>query len=212
MSLRDNVSLYQTGVYAVTRTPRQPLVNGQRVPVPPIDMDVATVVPFDSMFPATTNLLNIPAHGLLTGAGPVWLTTTLAPFPTGLPIDGLTPSWVIVVDVDDVRLASTKANALADTALVIADAGAGDLHVSSTFQLPASVRPLDGEELEDLAEGQREEYIRKVYALHELVGENETYEADVIVLDDGKRYRVTKLTYYVRNNFWRAVAEKLDIQ
>lgn len=210
VSLRDNVSTYQTGIYPVTRTPRGAVTLGQYIPIPPIDLDVTTVVPYDSLFPATTNLLNIPAHGLATGAGPVWLTTTLAPFPTGLPSDGLTPSWVIVVDDDNIRLASTKALALADTPLVITDAGAGTLHVSSTFQLPASVRPLDGEDLHDLAEGQRTEHVQQVFSLWLLAGEDDVYEADVITIE-GKRHRVCKLTYYVRNDFWRAVVEKLEI-
>ena len=210
MGLRDNITLYQTGVYAVTRMPRQPLVHGQHVEVPPIDLDVTMVVPFDVLFPATTNLLNIPAHGLDTGAGPIWLTTTLAPFPTGLPSDGLTPSWVNVVDADNIRLASSKELALADTALVIADAGAGVLHISSTFMLPASVRPMEGDDLDDLIEGQRSDHVQKVYSLVPLNNEDSVYEADIIVIE-GKRHRVTKLTYYIRNDFYKAIVEKLDL-
>ena len=210
MALRDNVDRYQTGVYAVTRTPRQALVHGEHVAVPPIDEDVTAVVPFNPSFPATTNLLNIPAHGLELGAGPVWLTTTLAPFPTGLPSDGLTPSWVIVVDADNIRLASSKDLALADTPLVITDAGAGVLHISSTFMLPASVRPMEGDDLDDLIEGQRSDHVQKVYSLTALNNEDAVYEADIIVIE-GKRHRVTKLTYYIRNDFYKAIVEKLDL-
>jgi plastocyanin len=73
-------------------------------------------------FDHTTGTLIVPAHGRDTGTGPVTLTTT------GTLPAGLTPAtdfWLIRVDADTLKLATSQANATAGTAVTFADNGAG---------------------------------------------------------------------------------------
>jgi Protein of unknown function (DUF3383) len=66
--------------------------------------------------------LTITAHGLNTGDGPVQLTTTGA-LPTGL--STATNYWVIKVDANTIQLATSLANALAGTFIVLSSNGTG---------------------------------------------------------------------------------------
>lgn len=63
------------------------------------------------------------AHGLVTGDGPFQLSNSGGALPTG--VTAVTNYWVIVVDVDTFFLATTLANALAGTNLLISGDGSG---------------------------------------------------------------------------------------
>lgn len=66
--------------------------------------------------------LTITGHGLHTGDGPVQLTTT-GSLPTGL--STLTNYWVIKIDANTIALATSLANALAGTVIVLSSNGSG---------------------------------------------------------------------------------------
>lgn len=79
------------------------------------------------------------AHGFVTGEGPVRLTTT-GVLPTGLAT--ATDYWVIVVDVDTLKFASSRANALSDTSIDITAASGGGTHTidsAAHFVIPEGV-------------------------------------------------------------------------
>lgn len=71
-----------------------------------------------------TDAITEPLHGMTTGNGPFRLSTTgTLPTGTGIAVD--TNVFVIVVDANTYKLATTKANALATTAIDITAAGSG---------------------------------------------------------------------------------------
>lgn len=98
----------------------------------------------------TCTLVAPATHGQVTGDGPVQVTTTTT-LPAGL--TAATNYWLIVVDASNVKLATSRANALAGTAVDITTAGTGT-HTMTTFatkngasstQVPAGLpRALDG--------------------------------------------------------------------
>lgn len=75
---------------------------------------------------ATSNAFTATAHGLLTGDGPVDLTSTLT-IPTG----AVSPCWIYKVDANTFKIADSFLNAMAGTSLDLTDAGTGVLTVSS---------------------------------------------------------------------------------
>lgn len=90
-----------------------------------------TLIPSDKPYTFTgftftttnaTETVNKVAHGLLTGDGPVQLTTT-GTLPAGYAL--LTNYWVIKTGADTLQLASSLANALAGTAVNITTDGTG---------------------------------------------------------------------------------------
>lgn len=84
---------------------------------------VVAAAPFSEDFTAAaTDLVTIVAHGLSTGDGPFQATTTTT-LPAGL--TALTNYWIIGVDADTFKLASSHADALAGTPVDITDAGTG---------------------------------------------------------------------------------------
>jgi hypothetical protein len=72
---------------------------------------------------ATDRLLFASAHGLTTGDGPFRATNTGGGLPAG--IGAGTDYWAIVMDADEVKLATSYANALAGTAVDVTTAGTG---------------------------------------------------------------------------------------
>lgn len=76
----------------------------------------------DTFTAAATNICTATAHGLLTGDGPVQLTTTDT-LPAGL--DLLTDYWIIKLTNDTFSFAASLALALAGTAVDITDTGTG---------------------------------------------------------------------------------------
>lgn len=67
--------------------------------------------------------VNITAHGLQTGDGPVRLTNSGGALPAGFAL--ATDYYVIVVDANTLQLASTRANAFGGTAVTISGDGTG---------------------------------------------------------------------------------------
>lgn len=74
---------------------------------------------------ATTNQLTITAHGLNTGDGPATPYTAAGTLPA--PLVALTDYWIIRDDANNVRLATSQANAIAGTAVDLTTAGSGTL-------------------------------------------------------------------------------------
>ena len=88
-----------------------------------VDLDVAGVN-------VGASTLDVPDHGLATGAGPVRLTTT-GTAPGGLAI--ATDYWVIVVDSDTLQLAADFLGAVETPApITFTDAGTGSHVLAST--------------------------------------------------------------------------------
>lgn len=70
-----------------------------------------------------TDIVNLTAHGLQTGDGPLQFTNSGGALPAG--IVAATAYWAIRVDADDFKIATSKANAVAETAVDITDDGTG---------------------------------------------------------------------------------------
>ncbi len=79
--------------------------------------------------------LTITGHGYVTGDGPYQVTTT-GNVPTGLAL--LSNYWIIVVDDDTIRLASSYDNAVAGIAVVMVDDGSG---VHTLAGMPSAEQP-----------------------------------------------------------------------
>lgn len=87
------------------------------------------------------------AHGMLTGDGPVRVTATgTAPTPFVVATD----YWIVKLDADHFRLASTFVNAMASTAITLTGAGTGTIQVVGNLTLRA------GQEIQRTARGIRE--------------------------------------------------------
>lgn len=84
---------------------------------------------------AGTDNIEATGHGLKTGDGPVWVLTTTT-LPGGVTASGGNPlrsvdHWIIRVDDNNVKLATSFALALAGTALDITSAGTGTLTLTA---------------------------------------------------------------------------------
>lgn len=98
---------------------------------------------------AVNDQLDIADHGLLTGDGPVRLSTT-GTLPTGL--ETATDYWVIKVDASTIQLADSFVHAIIDgTPLAIDDAGSGTHSIDDTTETCRA-----GEEIAHTARGMRE--------------------------------------------------------
>ena len=80
---------------------------------------------------AANDTMTATAHGKVTGFGPVRLATDNA-LPAGLAT--ATNYWLIVVDANTVKFASSEANALAGTAVDITGTGTGNHTMQCTMQ------------------------------------------------------------------------------
>lgn len=96
----------------------------------------ALVFPDTIFTAAADDLVTIAAHGLQTGDGPFRMTTSAADLPLNLLI--ATDYWVIRIDANTFKLATTLALALAGTPVDIGDAGTGVHTLSDTA---STVRP-----------------------------------------------------------------------
>lgn len=95
---------------------------------------VATVFTADN----TTEIFTAAAHGLQTGDGPVRVANSAGALPTGLV--AATDYWVIRIDANTFKLATTFLNAIAGTFLLISTNGTG---TQTIFSTGATVRPTD---------------------------------------------------------------------
>lgn len=96
-----------------------------------------------------TGVLTMPAHGLQTGDGPLVFTTT-GTVPGGLAL--LVHYWPVVVDANDIKVASSFQFAIAatPTTLSLSSAGTGTTSVNGT---PTSMRA--GQEITQFTRGPR---------------------------------------------------------
>jgi hypothetical protein len=88
-------------------------------------LDVTPLVVADVVFTTTfgADTLQIAAHGLLTGDGPVRVSNSGGALPGALL--AATDYWVIKVDANNLKLATSYANAIAVTPINISDDGTG---------------------------------------------------------------------------------------
>lgn len=199
MSLQAVIAAYTTGTYKVFRTSEGDYVDGHYVRVTEIDADVSVVS-------SAINTLTIVDHGLSDGDGPYYLTTDDT-LPGGL--STLTPYWVIVVDDDNIQLASTREEALAATPIDLTDDGAGTQHIANFFLADLSVQPQGGAGLKDLPEGQHTEATFVIWSLVELKDRSPGWEPDVIEIN-GELWRVQSLDYYgILSSHWKATVERM---
>lgn len=90
----------------------------------------STTVSFTSLATLTmgtvtpaADTIAITAHGMTTGDGPYYVQNSGGGLPAPLTVS--TPYWIIVTDANTIKLATSKANALALTAIDITTAGTG---------------------------------------------------------------------------------------
>jgi len=76
-----------------------------------------------TLLPRTTNVLTLNNHGFTTGDGPVRVSNSGGALPTGLAVD--TDYWLINVTANTFSFATSKANALALTAVALSTDGTG---------------------------------------------------------------------------------------
>lgn len=82
---------------------------------------------------------------------------------------------------------------------------------TSTFSISASVQPLSGRDLKDLAEGMRADDFRTVWTLSELISLKVSNTPDVILID-GDHYRVNTVKHRtILSNFYRCIVERTDV-
>lgn len=87
-------------------------------------IDLGTIGSFASAAVNTSNGdITLPAHGLKTAQGPLFISNAGGSLPTGLAAS--TPYWPIAIDPNTLQLASTYANAVAGTPIVPSAQGSG---------------------------------------------------------------------------------------
>ena len=84
----------------------------------------------------TTDAMTATAHGKSTGFGPVRLTNAGGALPAGLAT--ATNYWLVVVDANTVKFATTEANAIASTPVVVDITGTG----TGTHAMQATMQTL----------------------------------------------------------------------
>lgn len=200
MSLEGVVQDFNTGSYRVDRQTAGLVMDGLYSRVAGFDQPV-TLVDF------TTDTLEIMAHGLETGYGPVWLHSD--DVPAGLSVTQ--PYWVIAASDDLLQLAESAADAVSLIPIDFTTAGSGSMSLATHFFTNASIHDLEGRELQDLAEARRGQEIKVMFCLTEIKEEQPGYHADVVTID-GERWRVFKVARAnVLATFWRAYLERLEI-
>lgn len=201
-------STFKTGDYVVRRYATGALdSSGRYLPNADTDLDVTAV-------DAAADTLTIDGHDLATGDGPFWLSVpdpTVDVLPT--PLDATAPNWAIVVDVDTIKVAASKADAIALIPIDLIDIGLGAFpHLSNSFIAPGSVQALGDDELRDLPEGQSTEDMRQLFTIVELRERTNDNDPDVVLVD-GKHFRVNKVRHYgtLSGGHYVSSIEKLEI-
>ena len=90
-------------------------------PVGQLDQSTIATFPYTAVTTASSQI-TIAGHGLTTGAGPYFVSAS-GTLPSG--IAAATPYWVIVVDANTLRLATSPANAAANSYITISTQGTG---------------------------------------------------------------------------------------
>lgn len=93
---------------------------------------------------ATTNEITIVGHGHVTGDGPATPRNVGGALPGGL--TALTDYWLIRVDNDTLKLATSSSNAMAGTAVDLTTAGSGTniLEIGIPYRRPRTYGPASG--------------------------------------------------------------------
>jgi hypothetical protein len=101
---------------------------------------------------ATTDILTVNNHGYENAAGPFYLTTTTT-LPAGLAL--ATPYWIMKLDPNTFKLASSEANAIAEIAVDITTTGTGTHTIDGmpALEMP-TVTTINGQGTLYLVEGQ----------------------------------------------------------
>jgi hypothetical protein len=99
----------------------------------------------DSEVTTGTDNLNIDGHGFTTGKK-VRISNSGGAVPTGLAV--LTDYYVIVVDVDNIKLASSRANADSGTPIDITAASGGGTHTIEPQENSLTINPVSGQTIE----------------------------------------------------------------
>lgn len=203
MTLNGVISSFATGTYTVTRAPDGAYVDGVYTPPDPdetVDIDVASI-------DDTADTLVSVGHGLDTGDGPFHLVFevdeghNIATPPTPLSIGA--EYWVIVDDVDTLRLATSEANALALIAIDITDdTGLEPFAISNvSFQRIMCIQPATGRTLDAVPEADRTSDMQLVFCDVELQTRAPGHEPDSIEVD-GESWTV------VRSEKWKHWGER----
>ena len=196
--LRGAIASLSTGTYVVTRHAAGTYTDGIYTSGP-----TALVVADDVVEAVDTDedTLTLTAHTLVTGDGPLQLTTDDT-LPSGLAL--VTDYWVVRISADEIALATSVPNALAIPPVVVdlADAGVGTHTLvdtlttqrlnRSTFSIVASVQPVSGRDMQDMPAERRGDEMRLVITETELRTIRPGNDPDVIDLD-GENWRVMKV-------------------
>lgn len=199
MTMHDEVG-FSTGIYVVRRRSKVEYDNDGYLTRPALlDHDATTI---DSI----TDEITIVDHGATTGVGPVWVTTddTLP-----VPLDDRM-YWIIRVDDDTIRLATSAANALANVSVDLIDEGLGSLHVASHFLMNADIQAEGGRTLDDAPEAQVTAETRTCFTSVKLYTREPGFEPDVVLID-GEEWRVDKVEHFpVISGHYRAKLVRMD--
>lgn len=150
-----------------------------------------------------TDQLTIAGHGLVTGDGPAAVRNVDGALPTGLA--AVTDYWVIRVDANTVKLATSSANALAGTAIDITAAGSGThiLEVGIPYRrartyVPKSV-DVAGSQLKSADLNSKMDALQALHAL--LTGQSQSVWT--IETLQAKAYSfTTPQTHYIHSDLW----------
>jgi hypothetical protein len=196
--LRGAIASLSTGTYVVTRHTAGTYVDGIYTSGP------SALVVGDDVVEAVdvvADTLQLTAHGLLTGDGPVQLTTT-GTLPAGATL--ATDYWVVRSSANLLRLATSVVNAMAIPAVVVdlTDAGTGTHTIvdtaeterlnRETFSIVASVQPTSGRDLQDIPAERRGDEVRLVITETALRTIRPGNDPDYIDLD-GEPWRIIKV-------------------
>lgn len=128
--------------------------------------------------------IDAPDHGEVTGAGPYRLSNAGGALPTGVGIAVDTNVWLIVDDEDTIRLATSKANALANVDIDITAAAGGGVHTLRRAQNDVIVA--------QLVQGLNA-VVGKNFTAAQVVGAGETDYATVTADEAGGWFAIERL-------------------
>lgn len=180
MTLNGVISSFATGTYVVTRRADGTYVDMAYV-LPSLDDEVEV-----SSVDHATDVLTSVGHGMITGAGPFRLVhegfaaaVVGEALPSGLSIE--TKYWAIRVDDDTFMLALSEADAIAEVAVDVTDAGVGEFTLATRrFQVEMCVQPARGKDLVDVPEANRTGNMKLAFCGELLITREDSTEPDVV--------------------------------
>lgn len=208
-SLTGAIYSFPHATYIVTRTPAGYYDKGRLV-----QFEIDEQIIADS----SSDSFTLVDHEMVTGTGPVQLKAldTTGPDVTGVLPVGLaarTNYWVIAIDDNHFRLATSRAAALEGNYVLMMDDGAGELRIESPFTFPivAGVQSAGGAAVLDDPEASSVDEILVVYTETMLTPRTDgtstaiPYDSDSIEIDfwgmgpeNWYVYKVEKYTAHYR--------------